>query len=719
MATEVVVTVRSSGGDYSTVALAEAGEQRNLVTADEISVIECYDDWPSGLSGAVTVTGWTTDSTRYVRLTVAPGHRHNGTPKTGFWMTAASATNGAALLLSQAHTRLEYFDVDQTGAANGTTAIALSASTCQVSWCNARTSALNTAGAGYYVLSGGASSTIRYCLAYGGASTAVGYLPAAACTILNCTAAGGYSRGFSGGSVSAALKNCVAQGNTTAYAGTFDSTNSTNNATSNSTDDAPGGSSVTGIVSGNFANAAGNDFHLAAGSALIGAGTNLYNANFANDIDGDAWPSSGAWDIGFDYYVAAAGGLPTISSLTAGSVGTDRFTASATLTWGSGSATLRWIAYPASYGGAAPTFTAGGSWTTITGAITDSEAVDTGDTTWTAAAPTTGATQATEYKLRAVAEDGTTVGSYADMAGTFTTAATRVATTSLSAAVQLSRQATASLSAAVQTTPSASASVQSAVQAARSAQSSLDAAVLQARTASAALGAAVQAAGAPVSASLDAAVQLVRSATAALDIAVQAQGAQTTSLSAQVQAGSTVSVAVAAAVLRQAAASAGVDLAVQASGAQTTALTAALQVARNAAAAIDAAVQMAHSAGASLSAQVQDGSSRSAALDAAVRQAATAASSVQAAVSTAGLANLSLGAAVSLQRSVAAAIEAAILHRPVLGAGLSAYVFDSTVASVLEVWRATSALTTSAEFASFITTVFMGHSGIDLERGEP
>ena len=69
--------------------------------------------------------------------------------------------------------------------------------------------------------------------------------------------------------------------------------------------DLSGANNVYEIVSGDFADTSTDDFHLASGSDLIDAGTNLYT-DFTTDIDGDTWPSSGAWDIGADHYVSAA-----------------------------------------------------------------------------------------------------------------------------------------------------------------------------------------------------------------------------------------------------------------------------------------------------------------------------------------------------------------------------------------------------------------------------
>jgi len=49
MATEVIHTLKASGGDYTLMSTWEATEQRDLVAADEIEILECYNDWPDGL----------------------------------------------------------------------------------------------------------------------------------------------------------------------------------------------------------------------------------------------------------------------------------------------------------------------------------------------------------------------------------------------------------------------------------------------------------------------------------------------------------------------------------------------------------------------------------------------------------------------------------------------------------------------------------------------
>lgn len=99
MATEVVRTIRATGGDYSTYSGWVAGEARDLVSLDEIAVAEIYHDWPAGLSenspSGISNTNFTTDADHPVILRAAAGHRHNGT-----MMDGSGNYTGANLVIS-------------------------------------------------------------------------------------------------------------------------------------------------------------------------------------------------------------------------------------------------------------------------------------------------------------------------------------------------------------------------------------------------------------------------------------------------------------------------------------------------------------------------------------------------------------------------------------------------------------------------------------------
>lgn len=328
MPTTVTSTIRSSGGDYSLLSTWEAAKQGDIVSADQIQVAECYDDWPSGLSDTLTIDGSTTDSTRYMKVTVAAGHRHDGTPGTGFF----AQNSGNIFRAADDYTLFEYLDAEITG--NNACYFVNGASNVRALNCIARGSGAESSAYGFRTLTSASFTTIG-CLAVdliGTGFIAQNYQPLSA---YNCVAAN-TSTGFSSITSKTLLaKNCFSYNNTTNYSGTFDNA-STNNATSTGSDDAPGGSSVYGVTSAAFVNAASNDFHLASGSVLIGAGVNLYST-FTTDIDGDTWPSSGAWDIGFDYRVASGvtgTGAATTAATTASGTGTLTHKGTGSLTTG-------------------------------------------------------------------------------------------------------------------------------------------------------------------------------------------------------------------------------------------------------------------------------------------------------------------------------------------------------------------------------------------------
>ena len=302
MPTTVVKTIRASGGDYTTLSAWEAANQGNLVAADEVRVAECYNDWPGGLNDAVNIDGSTTDATRYMAITVAAGHRHTGKPDTGFRIVRSAAYN-AVVLFNDHYCRASWLDVRNTGS-EGSTAIrqnGSNGSNSRASRCIGRTT-----GTAVYV---SAFATLAYayqCLAIG---SPVGFSGTGTYGTFDMvgSVASGCGTGFvleSPGTTGKRVANCVAYNCTTTFSGTFDAALSGNNASSSGT--MPGSSNVSGITSADFVDAAGHDYHLAGGSALIGMGANLYTL-ITEDVDGDARPSSGAWDIGLDQVVGGGG----------------------------------------------------------------------------------------------------------------------------------------------------------------------------------------------------------------------------------------------------------------------------------------------------------------------------------------------------------------------------------------------------------------------------
>lgn len=85
MATEVIKIVdpgNASGTDYTSLNSFESGEQRDLVTANEIAVAECRSSNGAVDTTAVTFAGWTTDADHYIEV-----RNHSSEPPNGYYDT--------------------------------------------------------------------------------------------------------------------------------------------------------------------------------------------------------------------------------------------------------------------------------------------------------------------------------------------------------------------------------------------------------------------------------------------------------------------------------------------------------------------------------------------------------------------------------------------------------------------------------------------------------
>lgn len=299
MTTTVTKTIRASGGDYTTLSAWEAALPASLVANDEIHVAECYNDWPSGLNDVVSISGSTTDATRYIKVTVAEGHRHDGTTAhTGFHIKGNSGGNLVYSMATDAsYTKIEWLDVEntRTGIAAGAISVGFNGAYCRLDNCIAKSGVGRACTAQNGSNYSTARGTYRNCLAwesnqgFSRHDSVRSRYNAYNCTAVNC------ATGFGSGSTNkAAIMNCVAYGSTTIdFENQVDATNSDYNASSDTSANVFA-NYVTGIDSTDFVDATGGDFHLASGSALIGVGSNQYLL-FTDDIDGDIRPSSGAW----------------------------------------------------------------------------------------------------------------------------------------------------------------------------------------------------------------------------------------------------------------------------------------------------------------------------------------------------------------------------------------------------------------------------------------
>lgn len=314
MPTITTVTVKSSGGDYTSLNAAEAGEQADLVTADVQLDIECYafDDTTS-----CSFNGWTTDATRYIRVFTPSTERHAGVWTTSKYRRRSSTGFGAVTTVNEDYVRFEGIQFYQPSGSY-TALIRVDAATAASTDIRVTNCILNgmsmTTGLGLTYCGSGAV-TIENSLAYGGSgkgiysnSSSIAQYYIDNCTVVACGTYGMEQASTSGFTV----RNTYVGGNgTDAYNGTFTRTTCMHSSATSYT----GSTGSIAYDTSNFTNVTGGseDLHLVTGSDLIDAGTDL-SADFTIDIDGET--RSGTWDIGADELVSG-GAVVTSHGLSA------------------------------------------------------------------------------------------------------------------------------------------------------------------------------------------------------------------------------------------------------------------------------------------------------------------------------------------------------------------------------------------------------------------
>lgn len=290
------VTVKSSGGDYTSLAAAEAGEQGDLTSLDWQLDIECYAS-AAGDSTQVTINGWTTDATRYIRIVCPAGERHAGTWNTGKYYMEGDIGAGGLIFILEDYTRVEYLQIRNTKASPTSDQDGSYAGALHLFYdgCIVR-------GGHKGIHSAQASSSIfRNCICYGAASSGLHIRanPTLQDQAQNCTLIGALYGLETTAAVQYPLaKNVYAHGGTNAFAtdsgaagGFVTKTNCMSSDTTATNNSGSGGATnCTDSVAhdtANFTNVTGGseDYRLPSGSALIDAGVDL-SGTFTNSVNG-------------------------------------------------------------------------------------------------------------------------------------------------------------------------------------------------------------------------------------------------------------------------------------------------------------------------------------------------------------------------------------------------------------------------------------------------
>jgi len=117
MPSTVTVTVKSSGGDYASLNAAIGGEGRDLPAADEICDIACYSFTDTT---TLIVSGFTTDSTRYIRVYTPSSERHAGVWSSSKYNLSVDATN-PPIEINEDYVRLEGLQISAVRPYSGLT----------------------------------------------------------------------------------------------------------------------------------------------------------------------------------------------------------------------------------------------------------------------------------------------------------------------------------------------------------------------------------------------------------------------------------------------------------------------------------------------------------------------------------------------------------------------------------------------------------------------
>lgn len=286
MTTTITKTIKTSGGDYTTLTAWEAANQGDLVALDQIQQAECY---AGAFTDSVSVQAWVTGPSNYIRIYTPLTERHNGTSRDvsgiGFQLRGASAV----MTIVVDHIRLEGLNIKSTA---NVTALATAgggisvANDVRVTECIIE-GATTTAWLALMSNDTDLILTMRNCVIYNaGNGSALGAAAIKSATIQHCTIIGTGSGfacewGPSAGQTHTLNNNYVASGSNLAFhrVGSGGTVVASYNASSDATGDDPGatGALINKAVVDQFVSigAGTEDFHLKAGSALIGAGTPL------------------------------------------------------------------------------------------------------------------------------------------------------------------------------------------------------------------------------------------------------------------------------------------------------------------------------------------------------------------------------------------------------------------------------------------------------------
>ena len=300
---ELLKTVKPSGGDYTSLESCMNANEQNLVANDKFFNVEIDDTWSSPDTTHVDIHNYVSDATRNIHIFTTATARHDGTASTGYRLFI-DGDEGILLFGYNIWVEIEGLIVEVTedngmnfnGTAEAVTVhhnIVKMSSPAPYTYDKAGISATKNTFSYNNIVYGftttsksNASTGIENGHAYGDAYNN---------TVYGCDVGiGGYVT---------AKNNISVNNNDADYSGTFNAA-STHNLASDTT--APEFNTFYDSKTITFVSTTtdSEDFHLASvDTDAIDLGTSL-SGDFTDDIDGDTRPQGSAWDMGADEYVS-------------------------------------------------------------------------------------------------------------------------------------------------------------------------------------------------------------------------------------------------------------------------------------------------------------------------------------------------------------------------------------------------------------------------------
>jgi len=305
---------------YTTLQAWEDDREGNLVAENRLEVGVCYHDGPFPGGGAyalLTIDDSKTDANHFMWLTVAEGHRHNGTAGTGAVLDGED-TSKIGVRVRDDYTRVEWLEMKRFRSEHGAAGVEVK---------DARNVLLGellihdfqSASCSVVGIKGSNESDFvaRNCVIYDGDTAAIRTnQPDGTATITNCTIYGMAERGLYEDDGIFTVTNTISMGNGSED---FDIVRGVQTCNLSSDDTAQGSGCLSNKTASNqfISTASGaEDLHLKEGSHAIDAGEEL-STEFAHDIDGDSRPLGVGWDMGADEFVSQANTPPVATDDTA------------------------------------------------------------------------------------------------------------------------------------------------------------------------------------------------------------------------------------------------------------------------------------------------------------------------------------------------------------------------------------------------------------------